>query len=273
MTEAQSVLVATDLGARGDRAVDRAILLAREWGVRADVMHVLHPAHLRSDREGAIAATRAVLPDWGADAEIVLRWGPVPQTIISGARECGARLIVVAPARFNQVRDYFLGTAVDSIVRLADRPVLVVKQRPHGPYARLMIASDLSVHARDVLLEAARLFPDAELNLVHAYHVPYGSWIDSEKVREDLEAEARADLDAFIADPAIPDAVRGQVRTHLDCGDVDTVMDRALRTLRPDLLVLGTHGVSGFVQAAMGSTAAALLNWTPVDTLMIRRQG
>ncbi len=272
MGEEKSVLVATDLGARADRAVDRAILLAREWGLRAGVMHVLHPTHLHSNQESAFAATRAVLPDWGGEAEIMLRCGPVPQTIISGARECGARLIVVAPARFNQVRDYFLGTAVDSIVRLADRPVLVVKQRPHRPYARLMIACDLSSHALQVLLEAADLFPDAELNLVHAYHIPYGSWIDSDRVRKDLETEARADLDAFAADADIPDAVRARLRLYLDCGDVDTVVDRALRTLHPDLLVLGTHGVSGYVQAAIGSTAAALLNWAPIDTLMICRR-
>ena len=37
------ILVATDLSARSDRAIDRATFLAQHWGVRLFVLHALEP--------------------------------------------------------------------------------------------------------------------------------------------------------------------------------------------------------------------------------------
>ena len=130
---ATPVLVATDLGARSDRAVDRACLLAQAWGAPLKVLHAVEPGSW-ADRNPALAmgAARAVLPDPSLAADILLAHEPAPQAIVRAAQETGCGLIVAGVARFNQVGDFLIWTTVDHALRNAAVPVLVVKQRVHG---------------------------------------------------------------------------------------------------------------------------------------------
>ncbi|MFT3968684.1 MAG: universal stress protein [Sphingobium sp.] len=170
--DARHILVATDLSARDDRAVDRALALGRSWDARVHVVHVTRPAF------GTVAEdVRAVLPDPGADVEIVLPVGSAPETIVRTAAAIDAAIIVTGVARFNHVGDYFLGTAVDHVIRHAPAPVLIVRQRTHGPYRRILAATDLSAPSRAALLSAAALFPGVELHVVRAFRIPYRGWI------------------------------------------------------------------------------------------------
>lgn len=265
-----SVLVATDLSPRCDRAVDRAALLARAWQTRLTVLHVLEKKG-KGAAQPTEANVRSALPDPMIDADILMPAGSPPATIAATAKETGSGLIVTGVARFNDVQDYILGTAVDYIIRHAEAPVLVVKQRPRGPYRTVLVATDLSAPSRAALVRAADLFPDAALHLVHASQLPYESWLDSKEARTELQADVRHRLDEFLAHPDVPQALRDRVQIHLDYGEVAPVIDKALTETRADLLVLGAVGASGLVQAALGSTTASLLAWVPQDTLVVRR--
>lgn len=265
------ILVATDLSARSDRAVDRATLLARQWGVRLIVLHALERGSYLEDRPELIdAAIRSSLPDPLADVGIVPAIGPAPAMITQASTQTGCSLIVTGVARFNQIGDYFIGTAVDHVVRHARAPVLVVKQRPHRSYDTIVIATDYSRCSLQALLKAAELFPGAALHLVHAYHVPYESWARSEDVKEGVSREAQAQLDDFVQDPAIPDAVRARLTARLGYGETHSVVWEAADATDADLVVLGTHGRSGLIPAFIGSMAESLLQSIPYDTLMVR---
>lgn len=265
------VLVATDLSARTDRAVDRATHLAQEWDVRLAVLHAIEPgSRLHTQPELAEAAIRRSLADPGADVDILPVIGPAPTVILEASSSGNCGLIVTGVARFNHLSDYFIGTAVDHVVRQAHMPVLVVKQRPHSGYRSVMVATDYSSCARAALLTAAELFPDAAIHLVHAYHVPYEAWLTSEEVKQYVTDEAQAELDAFTADPAIPGDVRARIATRLVYGETHTVLTNTAYDLGADLLVLGTHGRTGFVSAVIGSMAESLLRCSHLDTLMVR---
>lgn len=265
------ILVATDLSARSDRAIDRATLLARQWGVRLIVLHALEPgSQLEARPELAGQAIRAALPDPQANVSIVPAIGPAPTVIVEAAASAGCGLIVTGVARFNHVGDYFIGTAVDHVVRHATAPVLVVKQRPHEPYTSILVATDYSSCSLEALLTAARLFPDAALHLIHSYHVPYEGWLPSDEVKQEVTREAQAELDAFVADPAIPDTVRARISARLGYGESHTVVWNAADEVGANLVVFGTHGRSGFIPAVIGSMAESLLRCVPHDTLMVR---
>ncbi|MDP3906542.1 universal stress protein [Novosphingobium sp.] len=267
----QPILVATDLSARSDRAVDRAAALAQQLGVRLIVLHVIEAGSpLEANPERVQSAIRAALPDPRADVDIVPAIGPAPTMIVEAAASAGCGLIVTGVARFNHVGDFLTGTAVDHIVRHASVPVLVVKQRPHEPYTSILVATDFSPCSRQALLTAAALFPDAALHLVHAYHVAYESWHRSKSVQEDVTAETQAELDAFVQDPAIPDAVRARLSARLGYGESHSVVCDAADQVGANLVVLGTHGRSGFMPALIGSMAESLLRCVPLDTLMVR---
>ncbi|MBU3991457.1 MAG: universal stress protein [Alphaproteobacteria bacterium] len=265
------VLVATDLSARSDRAVDRATYLAEKWGVRLIVLHALEPgSQLEAEPDRAAQAIRAVLLNPEADVDVIPAIGPAPAMIVDAAASAGCGLIVTGVARFNDIGDYFIGTAVDHVVRHANAPVLVVKQRPHGPYTSILVATDYSQCSRQALIKAARLFPDAAIHLVHAYHVPFESRLKSADVREYVTQEAQAELDAFVQDPIIPADVRARITARLGYGELQAVVANTADEVGSNLIVLGTHGLSGFVQTMIGSWAEALLQYLRHDTLMVR---
>lgn len=260
------VLLASDFTSRSDRPLDRAIQLAGEQQGTLVIVHVLE----KSDDTDILDHLRADLPDAAKHAELVVRKGSAPKSLATVAADRASNLIVTGVARYNSIGDYFLGTAVDHIIRNAEQPVLIVRRRVNTPYRRLLVASDLSNCSRAALLAAASMFADAAITLVHAFHVPYEGWLKSDDVTAEVRAEAQEELDAFLA--GIDPTVRARLNAYLVEGEIGAAVVQELSRTNADLLVLGTHGRSGFGHATIGSHAEALLAVVNVDVLMVRER-
>lgn len=266
----QPILVATDIQARSDRAIDRAFMLGREQDRPVLIVHVLdHDDGTTEERADKARQVRRALPDPDATAEILLPVGSAPRVVAATAVERDAALIVAGVARSGGLRDYIMGTALDHIVRHAEAPVLVVKDRPHAPYRKLLVAVDFSLASKCAVIAAARLFPDARLDVLNAYHVPFEGWQSGEETREEMRQYAQGQMDAFLADPELAAITEGRISGRLEYGNVQDVVREAIEADGPDLLVLGTIGSSGFRQATLGSQASALLSKAAIDTLMV----
>lgn len=263
------VLLASDFTARSDRPLDRAAQIAEQRCGSLVIVHVLEKS-TDAPEDHVVERLRADLPDALKDAELVVRPGSAPKELAALAAERGSDLIVTGVARYNSLGDYFLGTAVDNIIRSARQPVLIVRRRPTAPYDRLLVATDLSDCSRDALLAAASMFPHAAITLVHAFHVPYEGWLKSDDVKADFQAEAEEGVEAFLA--GLEPAVRARLDARLIEGEIGAVVVNALSETHADLLVLGTHGRSGFSHATMGSHAESLLGLVNVDVLIVREQ-
>lgn len=266
-----TIIIASDLTARSDRATDRGLLLAREWGTPLVLLHVVEGE--RSDavlEERAVDALQAVLESDASEAEVIVRRGEVQQAIIELAGERSAALIVTGVARFNNVRDFFLGTAVDHLVRHSPAPVLVVKRRARGTYRRILVATDFSPCSELALRAAAELFPRASLTLWHNCHSAYEAWLDEEETTAEASRQSEEDMRRFVQAADVADDVRSRLRTVITTGELENSVERALREGEFDLLVLGTHGRGGFARATIGSRAAGLLNGVAADVLMVR---
>jgi len=139
----RKIVVGTDFRAEADRAIDRALKLAEQWDAEVVLVHALDPALGEPPPRGELdRRMRAVLPD--TDRDITFRY-PLERAdyaIASVAEEMGASLIVLGVARFNSMKDYLLGTAVDYVIRHSPIPVLVVKNRPKYPYDSIACATD-----------------------------------------------------------------------------------------------------------------------------------
>lgn len=170
---APTVLVATDLTARSDRPLDRAALLAEQIGAAVTVAHVVEgPGFDREQDEAILRAVRASLPPALTEAAVVFDHGAAPSVLADLAASEKAAVIVTGTGRYNGLSDFFLGTAVDHLVRHADQPVLVVKRRASSPYRSILLATDYSDGALHAFQTALRLFPDAAFEVVNAYSVP-----------------------------------------------------------------------------------------------------
>lgn len=265
------ILVATDLSARSDRAVDRAIGLAGQMHCPVTVAHVVESRDGKEENRAAIEEqVREALPDSGGDVRIALLNGSPPEALAQEAEAIGARLIVAGVARYNQIRDYFLGTAIDHLVRKASAPVLVIKQRAKKPYRRIIVPIDLSNSSKPALQLAASLFPEARIIVLHAYNIGFEGSGTPDHVLEETRAQNEAELSDFLASPELAGLNEANLETRVVKGGTEACMAEAIDDLQPDLVILGTQGSGGLRLLTTGSKANSMLSWIEVDTLVVR---
>lgn len=269
----QTILLATDLSPRGDRAFDRSRALAQAWKMPLTLVHVLPETspYSQMDPEHQRMQIASEFPPLDEDIHIVVRQGPIVENILSVTKEKDAILIVTAVARHNSLGDVLLGTPVDYLVRQAPCPVLIVKRRPFHDYKKILIATDFSECSRAAFHTASAFFPTATFHIVHAYHVPYEAWLTSQQVRDDVTAEAEAKAAVFMKTLALSGDLQKRVKVEVEYGELGTVIAQHIRQTAADLVALGTHGHSGLFHGTIGSNAESLLSWLPCDTLVVRR--
>lgn len=265
---AKNILIATDLTARGDRPFERAKLLTQSWQAKRTILFV--DAGKNPVEEATVRAS--LNRNYGNDAEeckLIVETGNVPNIIAETASRLDSDLIIVGAARHNNISDFFLGTAVDHLLRHARTPVLVVKERPRAQYQNIMVATDFSDFSRRALQAAMTLFPDAKIELVHAFHVAFEAWLKSEGVADEMRTDAEQEMETFMDSLALSDADRSRIAFRLVEGNLHQSIYNLLESENFDLLVLGTHGRGGFASATIGSRASEMLGWSPVDVLMV----
>ncbi|WP_176559790.1 universal stress protein [Teichococcus rhizosphaerae] len=279
-----TMLLATDLSARCDRAQDRAVQLARQWSARLVAVHALESIDTVLPR-----APDGTAPEWrrprdpdaearalleaelaGSGAEVVVGHGDPATLVLETARQRAAGLIVTGLARAEPLGRLLTGATVEEVVRQASVPVLAVRQRARAPYAQVLVATDFSPCSRHALLAAAALFPDLPLTLFHAHEVPFPALLGRAASREEAMAAAAGECRAFLAHDAIPQALRDRVEVVVEPGNLGWLLQDYVPHAGIDLLVLGTHGRSRLMEMLLGSTAGWLLQSAPCDVMLVR---
>lgn len=277
------ILLATDLSARGDRALDRALQLTKELNTKLIVLHVMEshatPARLttpvwrRLSTDHKALAERELAEDLAAadvPTEVVVTKGDPLARIMETADSYGCSLIVTGIARSETLGRLLLGTTVEKLARQARQPVLVVKNRPRKPYRDVLVATDFSAGSRQALRAALQLVPNAELTLFNAYEVPFQSAsTPGDAAADNFHQTAQARARQFIAEtPELAQAAPPKV--VLQAGQPETVLSEYSFNHRSDLVVAGTHGLTGILRTAIGSVAERLLEALPSDMLIVR---
>lgn len=275
------VLVATDLSARSDRAVERAVILAKQTGAALTILHVVDtdlPSRtadrLHDDARALIADHVATLQ--GVDLmapDIRVVFGKDYNDIVDVAEKMGAELIVLGVHR-NETRELFRGTTAERVIRTAARPVLMVKTRPRSPYHRIIVGVDFSEYSRRAIEFAAKLFPEGEFHIVHAFDVPFKAFLTGDDNRREASKGHQEQMEQFVGGDftalrTILQAAPARLFQVVRQGPVRQVIQDQVDRLKPDLLVLGTHGRSGIARAVLGSVAEDFLSHPPCDVLAV----
>jgi nucleotide-binding universal stress UspA family protein len=144
------------------------------------------------------------------------------------------------------------------------------------PIRHILFASDFSVASRrafDAALTLARS-NDARLTILHV-HVPViplvpEQYIESPKWLK-LDRAARRWTHHQLAALAIKARKAGvRAKPRLVSGEPSRMIVRAARSARPDLVVVGTHGRTGFSRLLLGSTAERVVATAPCPVLTVR---
>ncbi len=276
------LLAATDLSARSDRAVERAVQLAGTWKAHLTLLHVvsdeLPRSALRAGIDEAEQVLKAQVAPWresGLDVEYVVAKGHDYEAIISEAQKMSAKFIVMGTHRKTLMREHWFGTTLDEVVRFGDRPVLVVRQKPFTPYDRILVAVDFSPPSRQALEFALLLFPGAVFSVVHAWHIPFKGFMGDPLTAKQFSDIAQRDMTLFVQSVLADFRMRfGEVACEitpvLEEGYPTSVVHAQVKEFKPDLVVVGTHGRSGFRQAILGNIAQDLVSMLETDVLAVR---
>lgn len=278
------ILLATDLGARSDRALDRAIALARGWQAELVVAHALDGA----DVPDFLDATRD-LPSWRRGAEpqdiasaalardlegldfsvtTIVNEGDPVEVILKAAAKHGCDLIVIAVARAEVLGSFLLGTTVDRLLRSATVPVLVVRGRPRHDYRSIVVAADVSAASRSALCKAVQFFPDTPFHVFHAYQPPMAAMLGDQGGGGDgATRTAKLELEAFLTESGING--RHVLDVLVERGDPQLLIQQYVRSFGADLVILGSHGKGSLLELLLGSTSKSVLADLDCDALVV----
>lgn len=273
------ILLATDLSARCDRALERSSQLVREWKAELVAVYVLEPSSApdftamwianRQDELVELAQNQLVADL--ADAEIpasarVTMGDDSAAAIKAVGVEAGCDFIVTGMARNERLGRVLLGDTVERLAHSARQPLLVVRNRVRETFRHVLVATDFSKPSLNALRATVQLFPDRAVTLYHGTRLPpYVSRPEAE-IRNVEENECAE----FLAASQLSDAERARVRVVIEHGALDASLAHFIRSHAVDLAVLGARGRSRLTSLLLGSTAATLLRTLPCDTMIIR---
>lgn len=275
----KTILAATDLSLRSERALRRAFALAKAHGAALRILNVVDDdmpeelaARRRFEGEAELARLCAALPggcdvDWSARAVL----GDPTPAVLAEADAVDADLVVTGIPRARSLLGDFAGTTVERLCRVSLRPVLLVSRPAEFPYETILTGLDLSPAAAAAVRDARALAPTARITGFHAVHVPYAG-LDVAGERNGLGGPfmrlASSDLEAWIAATGLR-ASLDDVR--LEEGGLTVVFLRLMEELKPQLVAIGAHGRGSLNPTLLGHFAAGLLRDPPCDLLVVRR--
>ena len=128
----QRIMLATDFSERSDRALRRAVLLARSHGARLDLVHVVDDDRPQRIVQHEVEDARAMLRelaralerDDGVQTDIDIILSDPFAGIVTAAAERQPDLLVIGPHRRPILRDVFLGTTAERTIRPAAGPMV-----------------------------------------------------------------------------------------------------------------------------------------------------
>jgi nucleotide-binding universal stress UspA family protein len=283
LTEASDEVVRT--GLKVARAARARVVLAHAYSLQAAyggapfVPEVSMGEVMEAERQALRRLMTNQADRVGLKAEelagMLLEPGPAHQMIMEAARRKGVSLIVVG-ATESPVMSKLFGSTADRVVRKATCPVLVVRREFPIPPARVLLPVDLSFLSAEALREGldvvAALSRDPAPSLPELEALYVVTELDrhlfaTEEAPAQAEEHSREEMRRFLDRHAADTPLK--VAPRIASGYVEDEILLRIREWEPTLVVIGTHGRSGFERFMLGSVAARVIRDGGANVLVV----
>ncbi len=285
----ETILVGTSLDEQSDPVVRAGVRLAKHTGARLYVVHAhalpvayfaapsgftsVSPDLLEAESQARQRMLDSQLERLGIDpdglAGTIARAGAPHRLLLETAAEVGADLIVIG-ARETAGR-VLHGSTTDRVLRKAACPVWVVAGESELPPKRVLAPVDLSPLSAESLLKAMAMLGELggsaeELGTLFVLE-------DEEResstqfTPEQIDRLAHEELDRFV--DRLPTQNGHTIRRTVRIGDIRKQIHNEIEVSAADLLVLGTHGRSGFERFLLGSVAVDMAGQANCHVLVV----
>jgi universal stress protein E len=277
------ILAATDFSTRSNRALRQAGLLAQPGDAPLHIVHVVdddQPEELvrmeKQEAERVLNEQTGSMPELrGVQTRLMVVTGDPFDGILRAAADVNPDLIVMGSHRKQLLLDIFIGTTIERVIRKGPFPVLMVNNEAQRRYDKVVAPVDMSAPSAYALRVAlsTRLI-SGRATLLHAFF-PLGkgkmfvAGTDQATIDEYATSERREAMEELATFLVANDLGRENWSIRVEDGGPMEVISRAVAEMRPDLLVMGTHGRSGILKVLIGSVTEEALRSLNVDILAV----
>lgn len=279
-----TIMVATDLSERSDRALRRATLLCKQFDTELMLIHVVDDDQPRRIVEAESREAKAILLQTaetlrdvdGVKCETQVIHATPFAGIVKAVEDATPDLLVIGHHRKQVLRDVFIGTTAERTIRSVSCPVLMVNASPAGKYRRVLLTTDLSGASRDALKRVPEIGLSRETRntLLYVFDAPALRLAFNQSMPKDErehyvadeQLNAQEDLDRFLSSLDLGNVVP-MVRHEATRAQYEIL--EAAKATKADLIVLSTHGRTGLPKLLLGSITEQVLQSAPIDVLAI----
>ena len=287
-TDVDTIFVATDFSDAADDALRHGHERAGP-GARLVVCHVIAGAgavagvlpwvsdfdlHRRVSDE-IVRRTVAVTGRKASDFDVLLADGNPWASVVTAAEENRANLVVVGSHGATGIARVLLGSQADKIVRYAHCSVLIA--RPGRQTGRILVATDFSEPSLHAVAAAGRESrrTGAAVTILHCIEgIVATIGEDLGEMVPPLENQSRADEQMRRLAKSFMEATLNKHKLSGACRVVAGAASHAIiavcEELQPDLLIVGTRGLTGIRRVLLGSVAEAVARLAPCSVLIAR---
>ncbi|HJP85710.1 MAG TPA: universal stress protein [Gemmatimonadaceae bacterium] len=275
----KTVLAATDLEPSSDSAVESAIRLADAAGAK------LHLVYVSPDRPGvdspsqetesAMTVFRERVGWSGDNRRVHVSTGDPGSTISRLSDEIKADVVVIGRHRQRADRKSSspIGSTAYDVVTRALAPCLIASRSLEVPIQRALVAIDTSETARGALLVALswasalrHSSSDASATTLTVLHIETPQPLSSHDADRKRIVDHELDVLKRGADPWAGVSVTAATKKSKD--PVSGII-RFAKDQKPDLVVLGTRGLSEKNASGLGSVSSAVTNRVDMPVLLV----
>jgi nucleotide-binding universal stress UspA family protein len=291
----KTVLFPTDFSRAANTALPHALKLAQKWGTEITILHVatlysddpnapeyqqLDEGNFKEYIEKSLSEiSQAMESSQKVTTEVVREVAPATG-ILDFIEEKGIDLTVMGTHGHSALAQFFLGSVAERVVRHAPCLVLTVAQdrkeyRNNPDYQNVLVAFDFSEHSKKAAREARDMAFQYGARLQALYVVEqevhpafYLKWRES-MARElpQIAEEAKESLKSTLGEEGLQD-----LDVHVEIGDgkAHAEISKFARASEVDLIVMGTHGLSGLDRMLLGSTTERVVRIASCPVLTVK---
>jgi len=286
MNDIRTVLIGTDLDSDSDALVSTSLQVARAAGARVHLAFSFAPpiAYLselgagvnesilaREEQQAREALAEQARRVGIAEGELHVRRGAPQRMLPDLAAEIGVDLLVVGATGGGRLHRR-LGSTADRILRRAHCPVLVVRGGLVVPPKKVLAPVDLSPLSAESFGRGLGVLSglgagtevQSEVEVLFVLSV-IERQTSFELTPEQIDRIAAEKLERFVE----AHAGSGQVERKVRTGNTREEIFSEIAGYRPDLVLLGTHGLGGFDRIAIGSVAADVTRDASCSVLVV----
>lgn len=274
----KKIIVPVDFSEYSEYALKTAAILAKKYDGEILALHMLEmneiiltDSHSQRETLFFLELAKKKFNDFldkdylkGVKVEPIVKHFKVFSEINEVAKEHNATLVVIGSHGTSGLREIFIGSNTEKVVRNSDIPVLVVKNKPKDDrLENVVFASNFAEESINAYREASKLFKLLDVNVHLLYvNVPGEQFMSS--------GEMRARVSEFLNKAEGSDANLDKANFVSDYSVEKGVLNYASQN-RLDLIVIPTHARKGVAHFFSGSISEDIANHAerPVMTFKI----